>query len=130
VLNTDENYHSICLFNNVIVLRNKRIRSAHRYSLEYSYGEKIISIYNTSAKVLCLLQTPISYIMHNIVLCCINIIIYHTSCKNILISLDNRHLTFLNSCCWCRNQIVITPSAIITPSTISPSQAELCRTVK
>jgi hypothetical protein len=52
------------------------------------------------------------------------IIIYYTSCKNLLISLDNRHLTFLNSFLWCRNQIVIIPSAI------TPSRAELYRTGK
>jgi len=56
------------------------------------------------------------------------IIIYYTSCKNLLIALDNRHLTFLNSFFWCRNQIVITPSAVISPSAITPSRAELCRT--
>ena len=43
---------------------------------------------------------------------------YHTSCKNLLISLDNRYLTFLNSFSWCRNQIVITPSDVITPSAV------------
>ena len=49
---------------------------------------------------------------------------YYTSCKNLLISLDIKHLTFLNSLFWCRKQIVITPSAI------TPSRAELCRTGK
>jgi hypothetical protein len=62
---------------------------------------------------------------------------YHTSCKNLLISLDNRNLTFLNSFSWCRNQIVIIPSAVILPSAvitpsgvITHSRAELCRTGK
>jgi hypothetical protein len=60
--------------------------------------------------------------------------IYYTSCKNLLISLNNRHLTFLNSFFWCRNQIVITPSAVISPfpSRTLPNRKikpEICRLV-
>ena len=55
-----------------------------------------------------------------------SILYYYTSCKNLLISLDNRHLTFLNSFFWWRNQIIITPSAVISPSAITPAPSEFC----
>ena len=53
-------------------------------------------------------------------------LLFHASCTNLLIPLDNSHLTFLNSFSWCRNEIVITPSGVIKPVVYGDSSVIIC----